>query len=145
MIFPKDWDTGFSLGATANLGELADNLELFPYINYWSAGTTVFTVDISVSNFQIGGDVHYMIENVPGLYGGGGISLNFVSAETGIVSPFTGQSTTASGSSTEFGFDILGGYQLPVGDHTGFAEVKYDLVSNLNAFRISVGMLFDLN
>jgi len=145
VVFPKAWDTGFEIGATANMGELTDNLELFPVLSYWSFGAEVFSVDVSGSNFQVGADVHYLIENVEGLYVGGGLSLNFFSTEVGVFNPITQQTVTASGSTTEFGFAILGGYQMPIGDYTGFAEAKYNLISGFNTFEICVGILFDMD
>ena len=148
ILLPEDpWDTGFFIGATANLGELTDNLQLHPNITYWSTGYSFEGVDLdlSLSNIQIGGDVHYYLEDVEGLFFGGGISLNFVSAEFASVNFFTGESITESSSDTEFGFDILGGYEIPLGDNTGFVQARYNIISNLNTFEIGVGILFDLN
>jgi opacity protein-like surface antigen len=147
ILLPEDpWDTGFFIGGTANIGELTDNLELHPILTYWSTGYSFEGVDLdlSLSNIQVGGDVHYYLENVEGLYVGGGISLNFVSAEFATVNFFTGESITESSSDTDFGFDILGGYEIPFGDNTGFIEARYNIISDLNTFEIGVGILFNL-
>ena len=145
LILPEDpWDTGFFLGGTANIGELADNMELFPVLAYWSTGTDQFGTDLSLSNFQIGVDLHYYLENVEGLYVGGGIGINFVSSEFSYTDPFTGQTFTSDGSSNEFGIGVLGGYEIPLGDNTGFVEAKYNIISDLNTLEIAFGILFDL-
>ena len=66
VIFPEDpFKTGFEIGAIANMGEFYKNIGLYPIINYWTAGG-----DASLSNFQIGGDVHYKTQDLKGFFAG---------------------------------------------------------------------------
>lgn len=156
LLLPEDpWSTGFSIGAVANLGEITDNLQLVPSLAYWFSGYDIEGADnYSVNNLQIAGDVHYLLENVEGLYFGGGLSLNFINWDYPSVEftydPVTGfptgySSTKASESKTKVGLNLLGGYEIPVGKNTGFAEAKYNIIGDFNTFEICVGILFDLN
>ena len=72
------WSTGFLGAVAADMGQLTPGLNLFPFISYWSSGYDEYGLDLSLSNFQLGADVHYHITNVEGLYVGGGLSLNFL-------------------------------------------------------------------
>jgi len=154
VVFPEDWDTGFYLGATANVGEITDNLEMYPSLSYWSAGFSEAGVDLSLSNIQIAGDIHYFLENVQGLYFGGGISINFFSFDFPsvevIYDPVTGlpvdyRSTTDSESKTKFGIGVLAGYEIPIGNNMGFVEGKYNIISDFGTFELGVGILFDIS
>lgn len=141
VIFPQDeWDTGFRIGVNSNLGELTDDLYLVPLAAYWSSGYTFGTFDLSLSNIQVGADVHYMIKNVKGLYAGGGLSLNFLSVD---FPNLFGQGTSSS-SDTKIGIHLLSGYNVPIGNLDGFAEAKYNLVSDFNTFELTVGVYFDM-
>ncbi len=151
VIMPEDpWDTGFNIAGYANMGELTDNLVFVPGLAYWSASSTVFNTDVTFSNFAVNGDVHYFFERKQqGAYAGGGISINFTSAEVAApsyVDPFTGQTIgggTASASDTEFGFQVLGGYMMEISKMMGFVEAKYNLISNFNTVQINVGVWFN--
>jgi hypothetical protein len=149
VVFPQDWDMGFLFGAKANLGEISEDLELHPFALYWTAGSDEFGIDLSLSNIQIGGDVVYFLPNVEGLYVGGGLSINFLSFEAGATffNPFTGQteSITADESLTRIGISPVAGYEIPVGDNWAFVEVRYNIISDFNAFEIEVGYFFDLS
>ena len=149
VLFPEDpWDTGFLFGAKVNMGELSENLELQPFALYWTSSTDLFGIDLSLTNIQIGGDVVYFLPNVEGLYAGGGLSINFLSFESGATffNPFTGQteSVTEDVSDTKIGFGLVGGYEIPVGDNWAFIEGKYNIISDFNTFEIEVGYFFDL-
>ena len=151
LLFPStdgiEYSLGFMFGAAADMGELTDNLSLVPIVSYWTIGGNVegaSSLDVSMSNFQIGADVHYNIENVEGLYVGGGLSINFESVSIDYNIPGFG-SGSADGSETDVGFGILGGYEMPLGDNTAFAQAKYNIIADFNTFEINLGMWFDMN
>ncbi len=142
IIMPEgSWDTGFIGAVAVDMGEITNNLNLFPLLGYWSSGYDFGTEKVSLSNFQIGADVHYSIEQVKGLYAGGGLSVNFLSWDIpGLSLYYSG----GSFSETEFGLNFLGGYMMPVGNLLGFAEAKYNLISDFNTFEITIGVYFDM-
>ena len=147
LVMPEDpWDTGFHVGAKANMGELTEGLGLYPYVGYWSSGYSysylAASEDISLSNIQIGADAHYHLADVEGLYFGGGVSLNFLKMDIPTVDPFTGQATTISDSNTEFGIGLLAGYELPIGSNLGFVQGKYNIISDFNTLELTVGIYF---
>lgn len=146
IVFPKDLDMGFMLGAAADMGEITDNLKLVPLISYWNAGKSEGGYDFSLSNFQIGADVQYYLKDVKGLYFGGGLSINFASASVDVPPEIAAFVPETSSSSTDIGIDFLGGYEMPLGKTTtGFAQLKYNLISDLNTFEINLGVWFDMN
>ncbi len=147
IIFPEDpFSTGFNIGAVANLGEFYKNIGLYPALMYWSAGGDVSGVDVSFSNFQIAGDVHYYTEDLEGFFAGLGLSLNFLSAKyeyNETIPGFTGP-YSASASDTKVGFAIFGGYEMPIDKYTGFVKAKYDIISDFSTFKIDFGLYFDM-
>jgi hypothetical protein len=136
------WDLGFTIGAEADFGEIAEGFTLHPSISYWSSSYSYTglssNLEPSLSNFQLAGNVHYQIENIKGLYVGGGLGLNFFTYE----SPVFGG--LGNFSSTDFGVSILSGYQLALGNMTGVIQGRYNL-TNWNAFELTFGLLFDMS
>jgi hypothetical protein len=50
-----------------------------------------------------------------------------------------------SGSETDVGFDLLGGYEMPINKTTtGFAHLKYNIISDMNTFAVVFGVWFDM-
>ncbi len=149
FLFPSspgiDYGVGFLLGAGADIGEITDDLHLVPSLSYWilsadPEGGAVSGLDVSASNFQIAVDVQYYLKDVKGLYFGGGLSLNFNS----ISIDYNG-TELGSGSGTDVGLDLLGGYEMPINKKTtGFAHLKYNIISDLNTFAIVFGVWFDM-
>lgn len=145
VIMPEDpWDTGFLVGAQADMGTVAENLGLFPFVAYWSSGYDLLGVDLTLSNIQIGADVHYAVPNVQGLYAGGGLSFNILSIEFPSYNYLTGESTTDSDSESKIGFGFLAGYEIQLGGNAGFVEAKYNIISDLNTLEIAAGIYFDM-
>jgi len=149
LLFPSttgiSYNTSFLIGAGADLGEITDNLNLIPSLSYWIiSAEPIFGADVSASNFQIAADVHYYLKDVKGLYFGGGLSLNFSSISWDYTyNGFPVQG--GSGSGTDIGLGLLGGYEIPLGKTgTGFAQAKYNIISDLNTFGIIIGVWFDM-
>ncbi len=149
LVMPEDpWDMGFHVGAKINMGELANNLGLYPFVGYWSSKYTYgdfgLNEDLTLSNIQIGADVHYHIASAEGLYVGGGLSFNMLSIEFPSYNPITLESTTDSESDSKIGIGLLAGYELPFGSSLGFIQGKYNIISDLNTIELTVGMYFNL-
>ena len=146
VVMPESpWGTGFIIGVGADMGELTRDITLNPFVSYWSSGYDEFGVDLALSNFQIGADVHYHIKDVKGLYAGGGLSFNILSIEFPYFNFITGEQTTESESETKIGFGVLGGYMFPLGNMDAFVQGKYNIISELNTLELTFGIAFDMH
>jgi hypothetical protein len=149
LVMPESpWDTGFHVGAKANMGELTKDIGLYPFVGYWSSGYSysyyTASTDISLSNIQFGADAHYHMADVEGLYFGGGLSLNILSVGVPVYNAYTGKTTTESDSKTKIGIGLLAGYELPIGNNLGFVQGKYNIISDLNTIELTVGIYFKM-
>ena len=154
FLFPStdniDYGVSFLLGAGADVGEITDNLHLVPSLSYWilsadPEGGADSGFDISASNFQIAVDLQYYLKEVKGLYFGGGLSINFKSVSWDVPPEYAQYFPSGSDSETDVGFDLLGGYEMPIGKTTtGFAHLKYNIISDLNTFAVVFGVWFDM-
>ena len=154
LLFPStdniSYGVGFQLGAGADLGEITDNLHLVPSLSYWILSPepesgSVDGFDISASNFQIAADVQYYLKDVKGLYFGGGLSINFKSVSWDVPHEYAPYFPSSSDSETSVGIGLLGGYEMPLNKTTtGFAHLKYNIISDLNTLAIVFGVWFDM-
>lgn len=70
---PSEFDTGFILGANVDLGEIYDDLRLYPGIFYSTADVDGLFGSVSVDVLAVGADVRYFFEpDLLGWYAGGG-------------------------------------------------------------------------
>ena len=148
VLLPEDpWETGFTLGAKADLGELAENINLVPFVAYWASSYDFSgfgsSSSLDMSNIKLGASARYAVPSVKGLYGEAGVSINFLSIDFPGVTVFGVSSGGASSSSTEFGFVVGGGYQIPLGGMMGVIEAEYNIME-LSALEISFGIVFDM-
>ncbi len=144
LIMPEDpWDSGFQIAAKADLGTIFEGVTLNPVVEYWNSGYSIGGFDYTLSNFQLGAEGHYAINNVKGLYLGAGLVLNFVSIDVPTFIGF-GNTGTTSVSNTDFGITVLGGYEFPLGGMTGVAEAKYNL-TDVGALALTFGVKFDMS
>jgi hypothetical protein len=155
LLFPStdylSYNLSFLLGAGVDLGEITNDLHLVPSLSYWilsadPEGGSDSGIDVSASNFQIAADVQYYLKDVKGLYFGGGLSINFTSVTIDYPQEYAqflgGGSISDSG--TDIGIGLLGGYEIPLNKTTqGFAQAKYNIISDMNTFAIIVGVWFD--
>lgn len=141
IVMPESpWNTGFLIGGEANLGEIFQGTTLNPFLAYWSSGYSILGIDLSLSNFQLGADLHYSIPDVKGLFVGGGLGLNFISFEA----PNIFGAGSFSTSDTKIGIDLLAGYKFPISTMTGVAGARYNIISDFNTFEITLGLEFDM-
>lgn len=139
VAMPEDLDATFYLGVGVNMGEITENLELVPFLGFWSSSQKYYGVKVTNSDFIIGSDVHYKISQVEGLYAGGGLSLNFISYKLDNDIAYYDDSGV-----TRLGIGLLGGYEFSIGGRTAFAELKYNIISHFNTLELKFGMNFDL-
>jgi len=149
LVFPENHNTGFGVGASANMGEISNNIYLHPFADFWTASWEIYD-EASTTNIAIGADVHYFIDRKPqGAYFGGGLDINFLSWEAPSIEivyqggiPVGTRETDVSFSETRIGFHPLAGYVFDLSGTTAFVEAKYLIISDFNTFMISVGALF---
>jgi opacity protein-like surface antigen len=139
--------SGFGFNARANLGDITSNLRLVPEIYYWSTSKDFGEgVEWKFSDFALNANVQYRFEMEGSFepYVGGGLGLNFVSSTVSASIPFFGTSSF-SATTTEFGLNLLGGANFNMaGKIVPWGEVRYVIVSNMNHFMITAGILYYL-
>ena len=145
LIMPEDdCDTGLLLGVGADMGTITKNLRLAPFLTYWNSGYDEYDLDLSLSNIQLGADVHYMFPSVHGLYAGGGLSINLLSVDYPVYVYNSDEVKTESDSETELGIGFLGGYEMMVGKMKGFGELKFNMIDELDTLELLIGIHFDM-
>lgn len=139
--------SGLSLSGQAYLGDVAQNLGLYPEIVYWSASKDFGSgVDWSVGDFAINANAHYAFDTQGSVkpYVGAGLGLNFLSSTTKMNLPFFG-TTEVSGSATRLGINILGGAQYALNSNLSvIADARYVIASDFNHFMIRAGVMYAL-
>ncbi len=142
---------GFGLGVNANLGEIIPGLFLIPEINYWSTSKSVEGIEYKLKDFQINANVDYYLNKVfEGPFVGGGLGINMATAEVtvpGIDVP--GYGTIGGGSysdsETKIGINLEGGWRQPFSPTmTGFAMVRYSIISDMNTLSILAGVTMNI-
>jgi len=130
ITLPSNWDTGFTVGAAVDLGELwLDNLHLYPGLSYQVAEDSLSlgfgtSFDVEISSIALGAEVRYFPRSdQSGWYFGGGPYLHFVDRE------FGSGGSVVSADSQELGLTGVAGYRLGGGL---FGEGRYMVVSNFN-------------
>lgn len=129
---------GIMFGAVANLGEVTPGLSLYPSVTYSSVSKDFSGATLKLSDFAINANVKYSFK-AEGFtpYVGGGLGLNFGSVS---VSGYPG-----SASDTKIGINLLGGAEMKFGSATGFAQLGYNLISDMNNLQILAGVMFPMN
>lgn len=131
----EDVDGGIGFGAHANLGEIIQNLVLYPSFEYFKKSEEISpSVDVDFSFISINADARYYIPTQGTIdpFVGGGLAVHFSKADAG---PFGDESET------DVGLNLLGGIDIPVSDNlVATAKAKY--VSDSNAFKITGGITF---
>jgi hypothetical protein len=129
-----------TLGASADLGKVAENLNLDVRLDYWSKSEE----KLSRRDFIIGGAVIYQFDQeVAQLrpYAGGGLSLHFLKTKTDIGNVLGGSSF----SDTDLGIDLRGGAKYKFNEQIDFAGEILFTLGDAEQFQIKVGALFKLS
>lgn len=133
----SDWDTGYEVTLHADFGTITRGLYLQPSLSYRTAsGSDDFLgleIDRDLTVLALGADVlWYPARERRGWYVGGGAYLHRIDYE------ILGISQEAD----RVGAAAIGGYDVPLGGLTGFAEARYHLVSGFNTLQLGVGVRF---
>ena len=139
--------SGLSLSGHAYLGDVAQNIGLYPEVVYWSASKDLGSgFDWSVSDFAINANAHYRLSTQGNVqpYVGAGLGLNFLSSTVKMSLPFFG-TTEVSSSVTRLGINILGGAEYSLNsDLSVVADARYVIASDFNHFMIRAGVMYAL-
>ncbi|HEX9655162.1 MAG TPA: outer membrane beta-barrel protein [bacterium] len=131
----EDVDGGIGFGAHANLGEIIQNLVLYPSFEYFGKTDDSQGIDIDISFISINADARYYIPTQGTIdpFVGGGLAIHFSKADAGAF---------GDTSETDFGLDLLGGIDVPVSDNlVATAKLKY-VISDSKALKITGGITF---
>jgi hypothetical protein len=144
--FPADWDTGYTLGLSVDLGEITSGLRLYPGISYGTAETSSAVsvvgvrvgIDEEITDLALGAEVRYFFAGEPrGWYVGGGPYIHRQEYEqalvVGGVAGITTIETDAVGVEGVAGYSFGGRFNI---------EARYDTVSNFRAAQLLVGIRF---
>lgn len=133
--------TAVTLEALADLGKIAENVNLNARLGFWSKSEG----GASLRDFILGGNVIYFFgESISQLkpFAGGGLSLHFFRTEVDSNTPlFNGGSRT----DTELGIDLRGGTLYELNENTDLiAELLFTL-GDAEQLQVKVGVLFKLS
>jgi hypothetical protein len=144
--FPADWDDGWTVAVSADLGEITRGLRLYPGLSYAKADTSEsidlfglpFRVDQEISTLALGAEVRWFFAGEPrGWYVGGGPYLHRLEYEQAVI---VGNAIgTSSVESDSLGVEGVAGYSF--GSRCN-VEARYDTVSNFKGAQLLVGLRF---
>jgi hypothetical protein len=146
VTFPADWDNGWTIGVSADLGEIVDGLRLYPGISYSQADTSDsvilfgqrFGVEEEISDLALGAEVRWYLSGGPdGWYFGGGPYLHRLELEQAVIVGNVVGTATVETDAT--GIEGVAGYSY--GGRFNF-EARYDTVSAFKGAQLLVGIRF---
>lgn len=143
VVLPSDYDTGFIIGGSANIGEIVDGLYLYPGVYYSQAEEDIDLffgdVTLEVTSLAIGAEVRYFLDRQQsGWYFGGGPYLNFLERDFVV----GGRSRVVTADSEEIGVTGVAGYALGSGGRGLMVEGRYSVVSGFDTAQVLVGFGF---
>ncbi len=124
-IDPENIDGTFGFGAIADLGALIPQLGLEAEFTYWSKNSHSDIAILTTAKYSFP-----VPESKFAPYTGGGLGLHFFSN---------------GNSKTKLGFHILGGTDIRIDPQlTGFGEMRYCMVSDINKLWLFAGIKYKL-
>ncbi len=131
---PENIDGTFSIGAHANLGEVIENLVIFPSVDYW--GKSELGLDFSQFAINADGRYYFPSSGSMSFFGGAGLGFIFTHAEVS----FLGQS--AGDTNMDIGLNLFGGLDVPVGEKLSFTAETRFVVSDISTFKVLAGVTY---
>ncbi len=143
---------GFAFSAHVNLGNIIDNLSIYPEVQYFT--TSKDFTDPSVPNttatwklndFAININAHYDFPTGGSVapYIGAGVGYNMLSTDFTITGDYI--SGSVSGTDSKFGINLEAGANFNVGSSVMiFVEPRYVLLSDLNHLIVKAGVTYSL-
>ena len=140
VVKPEDVDSTFYLNAHLRY-HLTDALALEPEFGYWTKTQGLEgLIEASVSDTSVGGNLIFVLPSSPlGFFVGAGLGAHILKGELNILG------ITGSDSETKLGVHLLGGLEYALSETLGvFTTARYDIVSDINQFKIYGGVRFYL-
>ncbi len=136
-VKPENIDATLHISGNVQLA-VTDNIITEAEISYWKKSETAFFIEVSVSDASVGGNVLLRLPAEPlKIYGGAGLGVHFVTGRA----EFLG--IGASETETKLGIHLLGGLEYGLMERLAvFANGRFDLVSDINQFKIYGGVRF---
>ncbi len=143
LVMPEDpIESTFGLGVQADLGTITKDIHLGAFIDYWGKSyDTGVDSDVSFSLFVFGATAKYFFQTQSKFEPYAGAGLGFAYGRSEFDSDYLGD---ASGSDTDLGFHLLGGFEYPLSSSMkGLVEAKYHL-DGVDYLGIYAGITFPL-
>lgn len=136
-------DVGGTAWFTGNVRfKVADSIAIEPEVGYWKKSESVpGLIDVSIKDLNVGANVVYLapVGSSVVVSLGGGVGAHFLKGAVGVLG------FEESESETKFGGQVFGGVDFKVtGSIALFTNVRYDLVSDFNQFKVYGGIRFKL-
>ena len=136
-------DVGGTAWFTGNVRfKVSHSIAIEPEVGYWKKSESIpGLIDVSIKDLNAGVNVVYLapVGSSVVVSLGGGVGAHFLKGAVGV--PGFEQSE----SETKFGGQVFGGVDFKVtGSIALFANVRYDLVSDINQFKAYGGIRFKL-
>ena len=152
-VNPENIDATFAFGVFTDLGTFHPNVSFETYMNYWSKSMDEGSFgEVSFRDIVVGAKAQYMFNLAnPKIrpFVGAGLSLHFLHGEASVPTMTYGTitipGTSIDTSDTKLGLDFGGGLRAGLSDTVDFVgEAGFSLVSDINQFGISAGVLFHI-
>ncbi len=133
---PENIDLALAFGANVHLGELIENLVLYPGVDYWAKSKTEFGIKQTTKSFTINGDLCYYFptEGSVDFFAGSGLAFSFNSVDT----------PGNDFSENDVGLNLLGGVDFSLSKNIVVTLKAIFLISDSNAFKMYGGLTYIL-
>ncbi len=134
LVKPENIDATLNVAAHANLGEIIENLVIFPSVDYW--GKSVGPLDFS--QFAINADGRYYLPASSDLafFAGGGLSFIFTHR------PVSFLGRTNGDTNLDLGLNLFGGLDYPLSDNLLLTGEGRFVVSDMYSFKLTAGVTY---
>lgn len=151
LVDPDNVDMAVGFGGFVDLGRVTNEIQLEPFVDYWSQTESQFGAELSVRDLAFGmrGKYNFPVSSMKVQpYAGAGLGIHMLKAQVSIEDQDLGGGLilpgyTVEDSFTRLGLDLGGGMATHLSPTTDLlAEMWYGIVSDVNQFSVRVGVEF---
>ncbi len=143
LVDPEDIDGTIGFAAIVDLGTFAPQFGWEAEIAYWKKSEKHGTTEYSLRDIAIlsSGKYYFPVpESQFSPFLGGGLGIHLGKGESKTTNSFFNQSQKQTNTKTKFGFHLFGGTEMKFSPEiSGFAEIRYCLVSDINQLWLMAG------